>query len=119
MKTKAQLTHSKTQTHGSNFDKCTHVRTKEMLQYYVFFGKFHIYGHAHLQIGNNGVMNMDININSILSMRSIAHFNTKISYNSILKRRNHEIATQQFCHVQLENSRPNDKIATQKMLWTT
>jgi hypothetical protein len=29
MKTEAQLTHSKTQTHGSNFDKCTHVPTKK------------------------------------------------------------------------------------------
>jgi hypothetical protein len=61
----------------------------------------------------------DININSILSMRYVAHFNTKILYNSFLKRRNHKIATQQFCHVQLENSRPSHKIATQKMLCTT
>ncbi len=85
----------------------------------IYFCKFHIHGHAHLQIGNNGVMNLDININSILSMRFVAHFNKKISYNSFLKRRSHKIATQQFRHVQLENSRPNHKIATQKMLCTT
>jgi hypothetical protein len=41
MKTQAQLTHSKTQTHGSNFDKCTHVPTKEMLQYDLFLQVSH------------------------------------------------------------------------------
>jgi hypothetical protein len=110
--------HSKTQTHGSNFNKCTHVPTKEMWQYEFFLQVSHTlactssnwqqwsyeYGHQH-------------QFNS--SMRSVAHFNTQISYNSILKIWNHEIATQQFCHVQLENSRPNHKIATQKMLCTT
>jgi len=88
-----------------------------------FFCKFHIHWHAHLQIGNNGVMNMDININSILQwdlLHTSTHKShiipflkyeiTKLQHNNFVMynlKTQDQITKLQLkkCYVQLENSR--------------